>query len=128
MTCKICNALISDEDCERKINAETDSEFVVCESCFDSMWENDEITKCVTCGEWYQSEMLIPNMDVTEFTPCPSCGNDIVEGYDREEAIINEINRLSYQADMIGRDIRRLKMIHAKEIIRRNKNNDDSKN
>lgn len=128
MTCKICNALIDDEDYERKINAETDNEFVVCKSCFDSMWENDEITKCVSCGEWYQMEMLVSDLDVPEFTPCPSCGNDIVEGYDREEAIINAINRLSFEADMIKRDIGRLEMIHMKEIMKRSKSNDDSKN
>lgn len=127
MRCKTCNALIVDEDCERKVNAGTDSEFVVCESCFESMWENNEITLCDECGNWYKNEMLIPDLDVPEFTPCPFCGRDIVEGYDREEAITNAINRLSYQADMIKRDIRRLEMIRIK-TIRRNKSNDDIKN
>ena len=86
--CKECNTVIFDQEEDvRIINEGTDKEYVACEPCFDSMWDMNAITKCSGCGRWYENGVLHTDPNVEDFTPCPVCGLDIIEGYSKEEAM-----------------------------------------
>lgn len=95
-TCKKCGATIEPDE-ERIINEKTDSAYPVCESCFESMWDKDEITKCEGCGNWYEYDKLESEGEVggDSFVPCPSCGRDIVDGLTREERLTEELEPAS---------------------------------
>lgn len=88
LTCKKCGCMIPEEEA-CTINAGTSRAYHICESCHDSMWDADEITKCVSCGEWYEYDVLENAGQVggDSFVPCPSCGCDIVDGMSREERL-----------------------------------------
>lgn len=86
--CRKCGKIIHlpDED-GRVINEGLASEYIVCEPCFDSMWDLNQIVKCDGCGRWYENGALVKDPDVADFTPCPNCGVDVCEGYSRADAI-----------------------------------------
>ena len=93
MICKKCGRIIPDGE-EHNINAGTDRAYHVCEICFESMWDADDITKCNGCGEWYEYDIPknIGQFGGDSFVPCPSCGRDIVDGMDIAERLAEDDN------------------------------------
>lgn len=91
-TCSECGRPIRDPYEERVINFGLPEARKICNSCFGSMWDAGTITKCESCGEWYEPRLLHGAEDIDDFMPCPSCGKDVCEGYTREEAaqLMNE--------------------------------------
>lgn len=89
--CKKCGRHIDTEfdDC-RKINDDTQNPYYLCWGCFEDMWDKNEITKCEGCGAWHDTDSLHRECENSEFTPCPSCGCDVVEGLSREEFMEEE--------------------------------------
>lgn len=81
MICKKCGCVIPVDE-EHDINANTDRAYHVCEACFESMWDADEIIKCDGCGEWYEYDMIqnVGQIGGDSFAPCPACGRDVVDG------------------------------------------------
>lgn len=77
----------------RTINDGTPSRRFVCDSCFDSLWEDGKIVCCAHCGNWFEDELLfhIKSEEIggDTFMPCPSCGHDLIEGDTREERLQN---------------------------------------
>ena len=87
--CSECKTWFTPEELEncmdfRTINFGTLKEREVCQTCFESMWDNSEITNCESCGEWYECTFPI-KQKAPDFDACPSCGHDMVEGYSWEE-------------------------------------------
>ena len=86
--CHKCGKIIHNpEEDGRILNEGTANEHIVCEPCFDSMWDMSQIVKCESCGCWYENGTLSKDPDVEDFTPCPKCGADVCEGYTRKDAI-----------------------------------------
>ena len=52
--CTECGKPFTLDDCElpdpRTINDGTKTERIVCDSCFESMWDNGDIVNCISCG------------------------------------------------------------------------------
>ena len=84
--CAKCGQVIGKYDETWDVNTGLPSHFIICEICHDDMWENDEMTKCESCGEWYTYDVLEDEQVCGQsFCECPNCKCDIVEGMDREE-------------------------------------------
>lgn len=86
--CKTCGHII-DENMEivHVVNSGLDSEFVICEDC--ALHDQEKYHICDACGEWFTDDVIhdeILSKRIT-FTPCPSCGKDIVECMSREEML-----------------------------------------
>lgn len=88
MICAKCGRPI-DPDEEHQINEGTGFHYDVCETCFDSMWERNEIIMCENCSNWYEAKMLrdIGTIGNDTFAPCPLCGHDVVDGMSIMERI-----------------------------------------
>ena len=89
--CARCHAAMED-GFEHVINADTEKQYFLCETCFDNMWERHEIVDCQGCGRWfdldYHEKTTVIGGDT--FTPCIVCGKDMVDGETKEERIANE--------------------------------------
>lgn len=86
MACKKCGREIGEFDLTYTVNDGLPTEFDTCESCHDDMVDKNEIIQCDACGEWFTNDVLkTETIHGNSFTPCPSCGKDIVEGMTREE-------------------------------------------
>jgi len=86
--CKTCGRKIneSDGDIAFHVNPGTPAEYVECELCHDSAWENGRIINCENCGRWFSEEQLCDEEVCGDtFLACPNCGKDMVEGITREE-------------------------------------------
>lgn len=88
--CSECGIEIPSDEA-RVLNDGTQEERRVCNGCHDAMWDMNHITKCENCGAWHETEYLNRPDPNLEFTPCPTCDHDIVEGYSREEASQYEV-------------------------------------
>lgn len=86
--CKTCGCVINeDEEFAFVVNEGTPDEYVQCEMCHESDWEDGKITMCESCGRWFDDVKLKTEYrnEKFAFTPCPHCGNDVVEGYSFDE-------------------------------------------
>lgn len=86
--CKTCGRVINeDEEVVRVINSGLDSEFVICDDC--ALNDHEKYHICDACGEWFTGDVIhdeVLSKRIT-FTPCPSCGKDIVDCMTREEML-----------------------------------------
>lgn len=84
--CKTCGHIINeDEENFIVVNSGLDSEFVICDSC--ACKDHAKYHVCEACGRWFTGDVIhdeVLSKRVT-FTPCPSCGKDIVDCMSREE-------------------------------------------
>ena len=86
--CKTCGHIINEnEEFVRTINPGLDSEFAICEDCALNGYEKYHI--CDACGEWFTGDVIHDEVLSKRivFTPCPSCGKDIVDCMTREEML-----------------------------------------
>lgn len=81
--CKNCGREIPLDCLEHTVNEGTPDEYVLCESCHDSMWEDNKIVLCESCGCWFDADKIHDKGE--DFAPCPKCGCDIVDGLTKEE-------------------------------------------
>lgn len=81
--CKNCGRKILEDDLEYIVNDGTPDEYVQCESCHDSKWEDNKIVLCEACGCWFDTDKI--HDEGEDFAPCPKCGCDIVDGLTKEE-------------------------------------------
>ena len=60
--CDECGAKVYDDGSYtpgyRILNDETPSRRIVCEDCFDALWEAGKISQCEACGEWFDYGLL----------------------------------------------------------------------
>ena len=60
--CTECSKPFTLDDCElpepRTINDDTEQERIVCDTCFDNMWDNDDLTHCDNCGIWFENKLI----------------------------------------------------------------------
>lgn len=92
--CTECGKSFTLDDCElpepRTINDGTKHERIVCDSCFEYLWDKTEIVNCFNCGCWFDSrDVLLHGEDIGSetFYPCPNCNHDIVDGKTKAEYI-----------------------------------------
>ena len=93
--CTECGKPFTLDDCElpepRTINDDTKNERIVCDTCFDNMWDNDDLTHCDNCGIWFENKLIHEEIiDDHCFAPCPKCDRDIIDGMTREEILDEE--------------------------------------
>lgn len=93
--CAECGADMVSGGFERTINEGTPEERIICEQCFDDMWDKNQITMCNNCGRWFDVDQIhsIGEIGGDTFAPCPFCGHDIVDGEsveDRKENVPDE--------------------------------------
>ena len=86
--CKTCGHVIDEKrEVATIVNEGMDSEFALCESC--ALNDNGKYHICDACGSWFTNDVIhdeVLSKRVT-FTPCPSCGKDIVDCLTREEML-----------------------------------------
>lgn len=90
--CTECGKTFTLDDCElpepRTINDDTEHERIVCDTCFDNMWDNDYLIHCDNCGIWFENKFIHgETVGDYSFAPCPGCGRDIIDGMTREECL-----------------------------------------
>ena len=90
--CTECGKTFTLDDCElpepRTINDYTKHERIVCDTCFDNMWDNDYLIHCDNCGIWFENKFIHgETVGDYSFAPCPGCGRDIIDGMTREECL-----------------------------------------
>ena len=88
--CTECGKTFTLDDCElpdpRTINDGTEHERIVCDTCFDNMWDNDDLTHCGNCGIWFENKLIHEEIiGDYGFAPCPDCDRDIIDGMTRAE-------------------------------------------
>lgn len=90
--CAECGADMVSGGFERTINEGTPEERIICEQCFDDMWDKNRITMCNNCGRWFDVGQIhsIGEIGGDTFAPCPFCGHDIVDGDSVEDRKANE--------------------------------------
>ena len=90
--CTECGKAFTLDDCEfepHTINEGTKSKRIVCDSCFDDIWQKNSVVSCLNCGEWFDND--IPELATGErigkqlFFACPNCGHDVGDGCSRGE-------------------------------------------
>lgn len=60
-------------------------------TCFDNMWDNDDLTHCDNCGIWFENKLIHEEIIGDHcFAPCPKCDRDIIDGMTREELLDEE--------------------------------------
>lgn len=96
--CKNCGRKILEDELEYTVNDDTPDEYVLCESCHDSMWEDNKIVMCEGCGCWFDVNKI--HDEGEDFAPCPRCGRDIVDGLTKEEWEDEYHNRYSVVVKM----------------------------
>jgi len=86
--CKTCGKAIDEiKEVATIVNEGLDSEFAICEDC--ALNDNDKYHICDACGSWFTGDVIhdeVLSKRIT-FTPCPSCGKDIVDCMTREEML-----------------------------------------
>lgn len=90
--CTECGKTFTLDDCElpepRTINDDTEHERIVCDTCFDNMWDNDYLIHCDNCGIWFENQLIHEEIISDHcFAPCPKCDRDIIDGMTREERL-----------------------------------------
>lgn len=90
--CTECGKPFTLEDCElpepRTINDDTEQERIICDTCFDNMWDNDYLIHCDNCGIWFENQLIHEEIISDHcFAPCPKCDRDIIDGMTREERL-----------------------------------------
>ena len=93
--CSECGKTFTLDDCElsepRTINDDTEHERIVCDTCFDNMWDNDDLTHCDNCGIWFENKFIHEEIvGDYSFAPCPECG--------RETSLISPLTHTSSNA------------------------------
>lgn len=93
--CTECGKPFTLDDCElpglRTINDGTKHERIVCDTCFDNMWDDDYLLHCDNCGIWFENKFIHgENVGGYSFAPCPKCDRDIIDGMTREELLDEE--------------------------------------
>ena len=111
--CSECGAKVHDDGSYnpeyRVINEDTDKRRIVCQDCFDALWEAGKIIQCEACGEWFDYDLLHDEQIGNDtFTACPGCGCDIVEGDTKEhrisEAFSCKVKATSYAVTIAYQD------------------------
>lgn len=109
--CAECGNPFTLDDCElpepRTINDGTEHERIVCDSCFESMWDNGDIVNCISCGGWFEPSVApsyAEEIGDDIFTQCPNCGKDMIDGRTREEFLEDVERYPSYAVTMLYND------------------------
>lgn len=112
-TCSECGEPVYDDGSYvpdyRILNDETPSRRIVCENCFDALWEAGKISQCEACGEWFDYSLFHDELIGDDmFTACPACGRDVIEGDTREhrisEAFSCKVKATSYAVTIAYQD------------------------
>lgn len=111
LKCTECGKPFTLDDCElpepRTINDGTKHERIVCDSCFDLMWDNGDIVNCVNCGNWFEPSAISFHTEKIGndiFAECPNCGHDMIDGRTREEFLEEAEPSPSYAVTMLYND------------------------
>lgn len=109
--CTECGKTFTLDDCElpepRTINDGTEHERIVCDSCFESMWDNGDIVNCISCGGWFEPSVApsyAEEIGDDIFTQCPNCSKDMIDGRTREEFLEDVERYPSYAVTMLYND------------------------
>ena len=69
--CTECGKTFTLDDCElpepRTINDDTEQERIICDTCFDNMWDNDDLTHCDNCGIWFENKLIHEEIIISPF-------------------------------------------------------------
>ena len=117
MKCAFCGKEIDELDFAREINPSTPKAYHVCELCYDDLCVNNEVVACFSCGAAFDAgfEIAAEHFGEQSFYPCPSCGNDITEGFSRSEAITEAINLAEYRVTEAKKYLSELLAFNEKE-------------
>lgn len=86
--CKTCGRVIDEDNGELAyvVNPGLPTEYVECECCHDYYCNLGSVIMCEACGNYYSADVLKDeDINGESFTPCPSCGKDVVDCLTRAE-------------------------------------------